>query len=561
MDPKDLGAPGGRALPPDRSARSPILLVRLLCPLIFFAAVFSGCAKRETAVQRGNRDQILHRGLGYEVSDLDPHLVTGVSEYSVVSALFEGLVAEDPVDLHPVPGVAESWDLSPDGIVYVFHLRADAKWSNGEPVTAQDFIASWHRVLTPSLAADYADMLYVIQNAEAFHKGTTKDFAEVGLTASDAHTLSVTLARPTPQFLALLTHQVWFPVYLPCLTANGSPYERGNPWTQPGRLVGNGPFTLKSWQPGQEIVVEKSPTYWDAARVRLNAIHFYPFDSMDAAERAFRTGQLHLTETLPVGKVEAYRHDSPQFLRTDPYLDTYFFRLNVRRPPLGDGRVRRALALAIDRQAIVEKILRGGQQPATAFTPSGLADYTPPAGVTTDFAEARRLLAAAGFPGGKGLPPIELLYNSSENHRLVCEAVQEMWRRELGVNVRLVNEELKVVLTDRRAGEYQILLYDWAGDYLDPSTFLDVWRSGSGNNHTGWSNADYDQLLDQAEHTTDPAARAGLFQKAEALLLTAAPIIPIYYNTHVFLLQPSVKGWHPTLLDHHPYKYVYLEGN
>src|SRR5579862_4641412 len=215
------------------------LLPSLLCLPIFLAAVFSGCAKRETAVQRGNREQILHRGLGYEVSDLDPHLVTGLSEYSVVSALFEGLVAEDPVDLHPVPGVAESWDISPDGIVYVFHLRPDAKWSNGEPVTAQDFVASWRRVLTPSLAADYADMLYVIQNAEAFHQGTTKDFAEVGVIASDAHTLSVTLARPTPQFLALLTHQVWFPVYLPGLTANGSPYERGNPWTQPGRLVGN----------------------------------------------------------------------------------------------------------------------------------------------------------------------------------------------------------------------------------------------------------------------------------------------------------------------------------
>jgi oligopeptide transport system substrate-binding protein len=532
-----------------------------LCLMVFFAAAFGGCSKRETAVQRGNREQILHRGLGYEVSDLDPHLVTGLSEYSVVSALFEGLVAEDPVDLHPVPGVAGSWEVSSDGLVYTFHLRASAKWSNGEPVTAQDFVASWQRVLTPSLAAEYAGMLYVIRNAEAFNKGEIKDFSRVGVTASDARTLRVTLVRPTPQFLALLTHQVWYPVYLPCLAANGSPYERGNPWTQPDRLVGNGPFILKSWQPGQEIVVEKSPSYWDAAQVRLNAIHFHPFDSMDAAERAFRTGQLHLTETLPVGKVDAYRHDAPQFLRTDPYLDTYFFRLNVRRPPFGDDRVRRALSLAIDRKAIVGKILRGGQQPATAFTPPGLPNYAAPPVVTTDFAEARRLLAEAGFPDGKGLPPLELLYNNSENHRLVCEAVQEMWRRELGVNVRLVNEELKVVLADRRAGEYQILLYDWQADYLDASTFLDVWRSDSGNNHTGWSSAGYDRLLDRAEHTLDPAGRSDFFQQAEKFLLTAAPIIPLYYNTHVFLLQTSVKGWFPTLLDHHPYKYVYLEGN
>jgi oligopeptide transport system substrate-binding protein len=532
-----------------------------LCLLVFFAAVFSGCAKRETAVQRGNREQVLLRGLGYEVSDLDPHVVTGLSEYSVISALFEGLVVEDPLDLHPVPGVAESWEISPDGSVYTFHLRADAKWSNGRPVTAQDFVDSWRRVLTPSLAAAYADMLYVIQGAESFHHGTVKDFSAVGVAAPDARTLRVTLVRPMPQFLALLTHQVWFPVYLPCLAAGGSPYERGNPWTQPGHLVGNGPFVLKSWQPGREIVVEKSPTYWDAAHVRLREIHFYPFDSMDAAERAFRTGQLHLTETLPVGKVETYRRDAPQFLRTDPYLDTYFFRLNTTRPPLNNKKLRQALALAIDRKAIVEKILHGGQQPATAFTPPGLAGYTPPSRLRTDFDAARRLLAEAGFPGGKGLPPLELLYNSSENHRLVCEAVQEMWRRELGVNVRLVNEELKVVLTDRRAGEYQILLYDWAADYLDPASFLNVWRKDSGNNFTGWHNAGYDHLLDAAENSTDPAARNVLFHSAEALLLDNAPIIPIYYNTHVFLLQPSVKGWNPTLLDHHPYKYVHLEGN
>jgi len=526
-----------------------------------FAGVLCGCARRETPVQRGDRDQVLLRGLGYEISGLDPQVTTGLSEYSVISALFEGLVAEDPVDLHPVPGVAASWDVSPDGMVYTFHLRAGAKWSDGEPVTAQDFVDSWRRALTPALAAPYASMLYVVRGAEAFNRGTTTDFGRVGVSAPDAHTLRVALVRPTPQFPAMLDQPVWFPVNLRCIAASGAIGARDNPWTRPGRLVGDGPFVLKSWRPGQEIVVEKSPTYWDAAHVRLNAIHFYPFDSMDAAERAFRAGQLHLIETLPVGKIDAYRRETPQLLRIDPSLDTYFFRLNVRRPPLDDERVRRALSLAIDRQAIVDKILRGGQQPATAFTPPGFPGYAPPAAVTTDFAGARRLLAAAGFPGGKGLPPLELLYNTSENHRLVGEAVQEMWRRELGLDVRLVNEELKAVLADRAAGNYQILLYDWAGDYLDATTFLDVWRGDSGNNHTGWSDAAYDRLLDEAARTADPAARAALFQQAERLLLAAAPIIPLYYNTHAFLLQPSVKGWYPTLLDHHPYKYVYLDGN
>src|SRR5579885_636817 len=405
---------------------------KLLCALVLLA-VFAGCARRRAAVQQGNREQVLYRGLGYEISGLDPQLASGLSEYGVISALFEGLVAEDPTDLHPVPGVAESWEISPDGLVYTFHLRGDAKWSNGDPVTAQDFVDSWRRALAPSLAAPDASMLYVVRGAEDFNRGRRGNFSGVGVAAPDAHTLQVTLAQPTPQFPAMLCHPIWLPVHLRSIAAYGPPDARGNPWAQPGRLVGNGPFVLKSWQPGQEIVAEKSPHYWDAARVRLQAIHFFPFDSVDAAERAFRAGQLHLTDTLPVGKIDAYRHDSPQFLRTDPVLDTYFFRLNVRRPPLKDERVRRALSLAIDRQVIVDKILRGGQQPATSFTPPGLPGYTPPAAVTTDFAAARKLLAEAGYPGGKGLPPLELLYNTSENHRVVCEAVQEMWRRELGL--------------------------------------------------------------------------------------------------------------------------------
>ncbi|MSU69699.1 MAG: peptide ABC transporter substrate-binding protein [Opitutaceae bacterium] len=526
---------------------------------LILACTLAGCLKHEPAVQSGNREQVLHRGTGYEVGDLDPQLATNIAEVDLVSALFEGLVAEDPVDLHPVPGVAERWEISPDGLAYSFHLRADARWSDGLPVTAQDFVAAWRRILTPSLAASYADMLYLVQGAEAFHKGLSKDFNQVGVTAADARTLHVMLEHPAPSFLSLLAHPAWAPVPLSTITANGPPDERGNPWTRPGRLVGNGPFTLGSWEPNKRIVVEKSATYWDATHVRLNAIHFYPIDSVDAEERAFRSGQLHVTYVLPFGKVDSYRRDAPHFLRIDPYLDTYFFRLNVRRPPLGDERVRRALAQGVDRAAVVARILRGGQQAATAITPPGLPDYVPPAGLPSDFAAARRLLAEAGFPGGKGLPAIELLYNNSENHRVLAEAVQEMWRRELGLEVRLVNQEFKVVLTERRAGRYQILLSDWVGDYLDAGTFLDLWRSDNGNNHTGWSSPEYDARLFAAARTIDPADRARQLQKAESLMLAAAPIIPLYYNTHVYLLQPSVRGWHPTLLDHHPYKHVWLE--
>lgn len=519
----------------------------------------TGCWKRESAVQRGDREHVLHRGIGADPTDLDPHTATNLAEVDLVSALFEGLVVEDPVDLHPVPGVASRWDVSPDHLVYTFHLRPEAKWSDGKPVTAEDFVASWRRVLTPSLGAENAGLLYVIQGAEAFHKAASKDFGTVGVTATDAHTLRVTLEHPTPYFLSLLTHAAWLPVPLATVTAHGDAYARGVAWTRPGRIVGNGAFQLKTWQPNREIVVEKSPTYWDAASVRLNGIHFYPIENLDAEERAFRAGQLHLTYVLPFGKVDAYRRNSPRLLRTDPYLNTYFFRLNVRNPPLNNESIRRALALAVDRNAIVEQILRGGQSPATAITPPGLPGYTPPPGTRSDIAAARALLAEAGFPGGKGLPPLELLFNTSANHRLIAEAVQEMWHRDLGLDVRLVNQEFKVVLSERRAGHYQILLSDWVGDYLDATTFLDLWRSDSGNNHTGWTNPEYDALLFAAARTADPAARASQLQRAEALMLAAAPIIPLYYNSHVFLVQPSVRGWNPTLLDHHPYKHVWLE--
>ena len=548
-----------RTLPAASHPPSPFLrLLRLFAAIVSIISL-TACGPRETAVERGNREQVLHRGIGSDVADLDPHLAVNIAEMDVISALFEGLVAEDPVDLHPVPAAAESWDVSPDALNYTFHLRAGARWSDGSPVTAEDFVASWKRMLTPSLAADNASLLYVLQGAEAFHKNAHSDFAQVGVSAPDARTLRVTLERPTPHFLSLLTHTAWLPVKISAIAAHGDAYTRGTPWTRPGRIVCNGPFILDSWQPNQFVAVRKSPTYWDATTVRLQGIRFYPVDSRDSEERMFRSKQLHLTYVLPTSKIDAYRRDQPQFLRADPYLNTYFLRVNLQHPAFGDARIRRALSLAIDRTALAEKVLRGGQLPATTLTPPNIPGYTPPSGIPTDVAEARRLLAEAGYPDGKGFPTIEFLYNTSENHRLLAEALQEMWRRELGIDVRLVNQELKVVQAERRAGRFQLLLSDWVGDYLDPLTFLDIMRSDSGNNYTSWSDKSYDALLFAAARNGDVSTRTQQLREAETLLLNAAPIIPLYYNTHVFLIQPSVKGWHPTLLDHHPYKHVWLE--
>jgi oligopeptide transport system substrate-binding protein len=536
---------------------------RWLVSLALLANAFlAGCGRTETPVEIGNRTQVLHRSVGQDLKDLDPHLATAAADYHVLSALFEGLVAEDPVDLHPVPGVAASWDITDAGLTYTFHLRPDARWSNGDPVTSQDFAQSFKRVLTPALAAPNAPALYLIRGAEEFHKGRDTEFAKVGILTPDARTLRLTLTHASASFLAQLNQAVWFPVHLPSIEKNGSATDRANAWARPGKLVGNGPFKLEAWRTGQVIVAAKSPTYWDAATVRLNGIQFHTLEGVDVEERAFRAGQLHMTDALPAGKIDTYQKESPEQLRIDPLLNTYFYRLNTAKPALRSAPVRRALALGIDRNAIVEKILRGGQLPARAFTPPGTAGYTFPLTATDHAAEvaaARKLLADAGFPEGRGLPPIELLYNTSENHRLIAEAIQEMWRRDLGVEVRLANQEFNSTLEARRTGAYDILRSSWSADYADPASFLDIFRSDSGNNFTGWSSPEYDAALTAAARAATAAERNALFQKAEALLLDAAPIIPIYHYTHVFVIRPEVKGWRPTLLDHHPYKAVWLE--
>ena len=521
--------------------------------------LFTGCKPRETLVERGNREGILHLSVGSEPSDLDPHTVTGLGEAKLVQTLFDPLVSFEPDTLAPVPALAERWEISADGLTYTFHLRADAKWSDGSALTAQDCVDSWQRILTPSLGADYAYFLYLLRGAEAFHKGQTADFSTVGAVARDARTLVATLKHPAPYFLQALLNSCWRPVNVRAIAAVGDAYRRGTPWTRPGKLVSSGPFVLKEWTTQQRIVVEKSPTYYDRDRVRLNAVCLYPTDSIDAEERAFRSGQLHITYALPLSKVKPAQQDHNPALRIDRQMETYFFRLNVRKSPLQDARVRRALALAVDRATIADKILPGGRTPASSFVPPLLQGYTPPPGQIHDLAAARQLLAEAGHPGGAGLPPIEILYNNSEILRLVAEAIQQMWHRDLGIEVRLVNQEYKSVFASRRAGDYQVLLGSWTADYLDATTFLDLWRSDSGNNHTGWSDPAYDALSNRANTLADPAARAAVLAQAEALVLESAPIIPIYFNTHVYFLHPAVMGWEPTPTDHSDFRYVWLE--
>ena len=464
----------------------------------------------------------------------------------------------DPHDLHPVPGVAEKWDVSEDGKTYTFHLRSKARWSNGARVTAQDFVRSFKRMLAPTLGSEYAYMLYVAKNAEDYNKGKITDFSKVGFAALDEGTLRVELNSPTPYFLSLLSHYSWFPVPVSTIEKYGPTDERGNTWTKPGHFVSNGPFNLVEWKINSVLVVRKSPTYWDASQVKLKEIRFYSIDSLDAEERAFRAGQLHLTYDVPLPKIDGYQRDHPELLFKAPYLATYFYRINTTRPVLNDKRVRRALSMAVDRVSIAHQVMRSGEEPAYCLTPPNTAGYTCRAGVPYDVEAARKLLAEAGFPNGQGFPQFEILFNTLEMHKSIAEVIQQMWKKNLNIDARLVNQEWKVYIDSQREMKYDIGRYGWTGDYVDPNSFLDMFVTGGGNNQTGWSNAEYDHWVREAGKTADMATRFDCFQKAEAILLDESPIIPIYQYTRTYCLSPSVHGWYPNLLDVHPHKYIYL---
>jgi oligopeptide transport system substrate-binding protein len=551
-------------------SRKPVVLLAAALFVATLAAMLAGCGQRETPVIAGNRTQTLHQGIRAEPATLDPHQATQATDYHVFSALYEGLVAEDPLDLHPVPGVATRWDTSPDGLVYTFRLRADARWSNGAPVTAGDFADSIRRVLTPAFACANAPHLYVLQGAQAYHQGKLDDFSQVGVHVIDDRTLRLTLEHPTPTFLAQLNHPVWFPLHRPSIEAAATTpqafTDRAARWAVPGTLIGNGPFTLTEVRTGQRITVTKSPTYHDAATVKLAAIHFHPIENLDAEERAFRAGQLHLTDSIPLGRIDAWRRDHPEALRIDPYLAVEFYRINTARPFLNETKVRRALALAIDRATLAGQVLRGVQRPAATFTPDGIPGYAPPppdapAALRYDPDAARKQLADAGYPDGKGAPVVEILFNTSETRRAVAETIQRMWQNELHINSRLVNQEVTATFQARATGDYETLRSSWTADYADPMTFLELFTTTGANNFTRWENPAYDQLLYRARRTAVPAARAALLREAETLLLDATPVIPLWHYAHVFLIHPAVRGWHPTLLDHHPWKHISLSAS
>ena len=526
------------------------------------ALTLSACGSGEKNVVSGNATGYLHYGNGAEPQGIDPHLVTGVPESHIVRALFEGLAVKNPITLEPEPGVAERWEISPDGTVYTFFINPQAKWSNGEPVTASDYVWSWERALHPETGSLYAYMLFPVVNAEKFASGAIDDFTEVGIKSLDAQTLRISLNAPTPYFLQLMDHYSTFAVHPETVLKFGGMSDRFTLWTRPENIVSNGAFTLKEWSLNRQIKVEKNPHYWDKSSVALEGVYFYPTENVVSEERMFRSEQLHVTQGIPLGKIPNYRavQNSP-YLQA-PYLGTYYYLINTKKPPVDDVRVRKALSYSIDRDTLTRTVLRDTAIPAYSITPPDTLGYNPPKLFSFDPEQARALLAEAGYPDGQGWPGLEITYNTNEDHRKIAVAVQQMWKDELGIDVSITNQEWKVYLNTVSQGEFQVARRGWIGDYVDANNFLDLFLANGGNNNTGYANAEFDDIiLNQAPKAASREERYQLFFQAETMMMQEMPIIPFYTYTSKRLIHPSVNGIYPNLMDSLNLKYVRLDPN
>lgn len=516
----------------------------LLASLLLVALAACGPA-------RGRADLVILNGA--EPETLDPHLMTGQLEQRLAYALFEGLLGYNEKG-ELVPGVAERWESSPDQLRWTFHLRADARWSDGSAVTATDFTESWRRCLEPALAADYAAQLHYIKNARPFNEGTLKDFAQVGIRAPDAATVVVELENPTPFFLNLLATSPLLPVHREARVAADAS------WMRPGRLISNGAFRLTYWRLNDRIRLVRNEHYWARAKVSLRTIDALPISRPTTAINYYLSGQADVVldkYLVPAGLLDELRR-RPDF-HSGPFLGTLFVRFNTKRKPFDDPNVRLAFSHAIDRKTITDKITRAGELPAYSIVPPGTGGYQPPKGVTYDPERAREFLAKAGFPGGKGFPPISYLYKEEDNAAAIAVELQAMFQRVLGINVALRPMENKVYLRTMSELDYDICRSSWIGDYNDPNTFLDLFFATNGNNRTGWAHPPYEKLILEAAAELDPEKRHAIFRRAEHLLISEqAPIAPVHYYVGVQLFDGKrLGGLDSNILDEHPFKAIH----
>ena len=503
------------------------------------SVLLTGCSSNQPAAPAKVMKTSFNAGA--EPKTLDPALSTGVPESHIQTALFEGLTRIGEGE-KVMPGIAESWTQSADGTVVTFKLR-DAKWSNGDAITAEDFKYSWLRALSPELASEYSYQLYYIKGAEDYNskKGTAD---AVGIKVVDPKTLQVTLAAPTPYFIALTAFHTLYPVNKKAVDANKD-------WSLKAEtFVSDGPFKMQEWKHNDQVVVVKNENYWDAKSVKMSEVNFKLLEDQKAALTAFESGQIDGTENIPTEDID--RLQASNVLKIAPYIGTYYYRFNVTKKPFDNVKVRKALTMAINRQLLIDKVVKGGQKPALAFTPPGMVDVE--AGkdfravggdyFKEDIAAAKALLAEAGYPDGKNWPAdVTILYNTSSNHKLIAEAIQNMWKTNLGIDIKLRNEEWAVYLESQKKLDYNISRAGWIGDYADAMTFMDTFVTGGGNNQTGWSNAEYDkQIKDVANKSGDQKVRIPAMHAAEKVLMDEMPIMPIYYYTLPWVLKDNVKG-------------------
>jgi oligopeptide transport system substrate-binding protein len=526
-----------------------LLLVLLLASLAL--AVFVGCQKEEAAAPEAVAEPVVFsRNNGAEPESLDPAVIEGVPEHNIYMSLFEGLVSYDPETLGAVPGLAESWEVSDDALTWTFKLRK-TNWSDGVPITAQTVVDSWLRFMAPETAAVYAYLpAMVIKGAAEYNAGEAGPEA-VAVRALDDYTFQFELTGPAPYVLGMLPHYAFAVVPMHAIE------KYGEEWTRPENFVGNGPFTLDSWVPQDKIVMTKNPSYWDAGAVGIDELIFYPIDDENTSLNMFLQGDIDWIEQVPSARLDEMKlrddyHNNAAFI-------TYYYEINHTMKPFDDVRVRKALAMAIDRTEIVERVTRGGQFPAYGLTPP-LALYPAVVAFEENFDEARALLAEAGFPNGEGFPEFSILYNTNEGHKQIAEYVQQKWAEVLGINCTIENQEWATFLDSRQNQQFAVARAGWQGDYVDPNTFLtDLLHSTSGNNDGKYNSPEFDALLAKAATMPDGQARYDVLREAETLAIGEdMALIPFYYYARSNWIDTDVwGGWYPTIQDIHPYKNIY----
>ncbi|WP_436908363.1 oligopeptide ABC transporter substrate-binding protein OppA [Enterobacter kobei] len=486
--------------------------------------------------------QTLVRNNGAEVQSLDPHKIEGVPESNVNRDLFEGLLVTD-VDGHPAPGVAEKWE-NKDFKVWTFHLRKDAKWSDGTPVTAEDFVYSWQRLANPNTASPYASYLQYghIANIDDIIAGK-KPVTDLGVKAIDANTFEVTLSEPVPYFYKLLVHPSVSPV------PKSAVEKFGEKWTQPANIVTNGAYKLKDWVVNERMVLERNPQYWDNSKTVINQVTYLPISSEVTDVNRYRSGEIDMTyNNMPIELFQKLKKEIPKEVHVDPYLCTYYYEINNQKAPFTDVRVRTALKLALDRDIIVNKVKNQGDLPAYSYTPpytDGMKLVEPEWFKWSQEKrneEAKKLLAEAGYTADKPLT-FNLLYNTSDLHKKLAIAVASIWKKNLGVNVKLENQEWKTFLDTRHQGTFDVARAGWCADYNEPTSFLNTMLSDSSNNTAHYKSPAFDKIIADTLKVSDDAQRAELYAKSEEQLDKDSAIVPVYYYVNARLVKPWVGGY------------------